>query len=326
MELDHEFTIPVPVDRAWPMLLDVERVAPCVPGATLDSIDGDELSGRLKVKLGAMTITYRGTARIVKADESARVVTMEGTGKEARGSGTASVTVRAELSPVTGDEAAAESTRVSVHTKLKVTGRPAQFGRNILSEVGGKLVARFAKALSEELTAGTPPAAAGKAAVPAAPEVPAAPAVSASEPPAPEVPAAEAPVSEAPVSEPAGSEAPTPEAPVTEPGTGEAVVSASAKPGPAPEPVRPARAPEAAAAPAGKAADEPAAEGRDAPPVSAVPAGAGAPLERRSEDAIDLLEVAGPSVAKRVAPVAAGVIAVFTVWRVFRRRRGRHHR
>jgi carbon monoxide dehydrogenase subunit G len=282
MELDHEFTIPVPVDRAWPMLLDVERVAPCVPGATLDSIDGDELVGRLKVKVGAMTITYRGTARIASADESARVVTIEGSAKEARGSGTASVTVRAEVRPETGDEAAAESTRVTVHTKLNVTGRPAQFGRNMLSEVGGKLIARFAKALAEELTAGAPPAASTASASQAP----------ASEPPASEAPASEAPASEAPASQAPASQAPAAEVPAAE----------------------------AAVAPAGETAGEPATEARDAPGA------VGAPRQRRTEEAIDLFEVAGPSVAKRVAPVAAGVIAVLTVWRVFRRRRGRHHR
>ena len=144
MELDHEFTVPVPVDQAWPVLLDVERIAPCMPGATLDSIDGDEFTGRLKVRLGAMTITYRGSARIAGRDESARTVTIDGTGKEARGSGTASATVHAQMH----DEG--ERTRVTVHTKLNVTGRPAQFGRGILSEVGGKLVKRFADNLAEE--------------------------------------------------------------------------------------------------------------------------------------------------------------------------------
>jgi carbon monoxide dehydrogenase subunit G len=275
MDLEHEFTIPVPVDRAWPTLLDVERVAPCVPGATLDSIDGDEFNGRLKVKLGAMTITYRGTARIVKADESARVVTIEGSGKEARGTGTASVAVRAELRPETGDDdTAGESTRVIVHTRLDVTGRPAQFGRNMLSEVGGKLIARFAKALAEELSAGVP-----DAPVPS-PEAPV------SEPPASTTPVSEAPVSETPVSETPASTTPVSEAAVSEPPVSKAPAST--------EPVPETRKP--------------------------------APPERRTEEAIDLLEVAGPSVAKRVAPVAAGVIAVLTVWRVFRRRRGRHHR
>src|SRR5262245_57355304 len=100
-----------------------------MPGATLDSIDGDEFTGRLKVRLGAMTITYRGSARIASRDEATHSMTIEGSGKEARGSGTASATVRASLQ----DEAG--STRVTVHTKLNVTGRPAHIGRNILSEV-----------------------------------------------------------------------------------------------------------------------------------------------------------------------------------------------
>src|SRR4051794_16702571 len=118
MELDHEFTVPVPVDRAWSVLLDVERVASCMPGATLDSVDGDEYAGRMKVKVGAMTITYRGTARIVSADESSRTVTLEAAAKEARGSGTASATVQAKLHQQ--DDG---TTRVTVRTKLNVTGR-----------------------------------------------------------------------------------------------------------------------------------------------------------------------------------------------------------
>jgi carbon monoxide dehydrogenase subunit G len=271
MELDHDFTIPVPVDRAWPMLLDVERVAPCVPGATLDSIDGDELIGRLKVKLGAMTITYKGAARIVTADESTRTVTIEGSAKEARGSGTASVTVQARLS-----EPTAESTQVSVHTKLNVTGRPAQFGRNILSEVGGKLIARFAKALSEELAAGSPSA-----------------------------------TMQAPVEPPPERQAVSPDDAAASPA--EAAEAAEA-------------ADEHATGSAGTATAAPAASA--APPMS--PTDTARPATRRAsrpgEEAIDLLEVAGPSVAKRVAPVMAGMVAALTIWQVFRRRRGRHHR
>src|SRR4051812_4957543 len=161
MELDHEFTVPVPVEQAWPVLLDVERIAPCMPGATLDSIDGDEFTGRLKVRLGAMTITYRGTARIASRDEKAHTVTIEGSGKEARGSGTAKATVRATLH----DEG--EQTRVTVHTTLNVTGRPAQFGRNILSEVGGRLIGRFAGNLADEITREEAPAKAEAEAEPA---------------------------------------------------------------------------------------------------------------------------------------------------------------
>src|SRR3569833_3741573 len=97
MELDHEFTVPVPAEQAWPVLLDVERIAPCMPGATLDSVAGDEFTGRHKVRLGAMTITYRGSARIAARDEDAHTVSIEGNGKEARGSGTASANVQAQL-------------------------------------------------------------------------------------------------------------------------------------------------------------------------------------------------------------------------------------
>jgi carbon monoxide dehydrogenase subunit G len=253
MELDHEFTVPVPVDQAWPVLLDVERIAPCMPGATLDSVDGDEFTGRLKVKLGAMTITYKGSARIAAQDPAAHTVSIEGTGKEARGSGTASATVQAQLH----DEG--EQTRVTVHTKLNVTGRPAQFGRNIMSEVGGKLINRFAGNLADEITREVP--------AEAAPEASAAPA----EKPqvAPEEPA------------PNGDGAPQ--------AAGEPQVAA----------VEPE--------PAG----------------SATPQAAPRPAAPRSSDdeAINLLEFAGPSIAKRLAPVVAGLAAVWALRRFVRRRR-----
>ncbi|HXA60130.1 MAG TPA: SRPBCC family protein [Streptosporangiaceae bacterium] len=254
MELDHEFTVPVPVDQAWPVLLDLERVAPCVPGAVLDTIDGDEFTGRLKVKLGAMTITYKGLARFVAVDEAAHSVTIEGTGKEARGSGTASATVQAQLYDQ-GDH-----TKVTVHTRLNVTGRPAQFGRSILSEVGAKLIARFADALAEELTS-------------------------------PAVPTEE-------------TSEETSEGQVAERGP-----SADGK---AEHPDAEATSAEEAAIPRLHAVGG---DGRSAVQTA-----------RRSEEAIDLLEVAGPSIAKRAIPLAAGLVAVLAVRHMFRRRRGRHHR
>jgi carbon monoxide dehydrogenase subunit G len=262
MELDHEFTVPVPIDHAWSVLLDVERVAPCMPGAALESIDGDEFTGRLKVKLGAMTITYRGNARISSKDEASRTVIMEGSGKESRGAGTASATVQAKLH----DQG--KTTRVAVHTKLNVTGRPAQFGRNILSEVGGKLVGRFADALAEEI---------------------------------------QRPDTQDPNEAPAAG--PKQSAPESNSASGSTAGSA------------------ASAASAGSAAAE---ESTDVPQQRSGTANDGvrelaAVRERKTPDAIDLLEVAGPSVAKRAAPVAAGFIAVFAIWRLFRRRRGRHH-
>jgi carbon monoxide dehydrogenase subunit G len=147
MELEHTFTVPVPEERAWDVLLDVERVAPCMPGATLDSVDGDEIKGRIKVKVGPISMTYAGTARFTERDPRAHVITLEAAGKETRGAGTASATVRSML------EARGDQTYVVVHTTLNVTGRPAQFGRGVMAEVGGKLIGIFAANLADMLTA-----------------------------------------------------------------------------------------------------------------------------------------------------------------------------
>jgi carbon monoxide dehydrogenase subunit G len=147
MELEHTFTVPVPEERAWDVLLDVERVAPCMPGASLDSVDGDEIKGRIKVKVGPISMTYAGTARFTERDPQAHVITLEAAGKETRGAGTASATVRSML------EARGDQTHVIVHTTLNVTGRPAQFGRGVMAEVGGKLIGIFASNLADMLAA-----------------------------------------------------------------------------------------------------------------------------------------------------------------------------
>jgi uncharacterized protein len=173
MELEHSFTVPVPEERAWEVLLDVKRVAPCMPGATLDSVDGDEIKGRIKVKVGPIAMTYAGTARFTERDPDAHVITLEASGKETRGAGTASATVRSML------EGQGDQTHVVVHTTLNVTGRPAQFGRGVMAEVGGKLIGIFASNLADMLSA--------EPAAPAAePEPPAEPAAA--------VPAADQPI------------------------------------------------------------------------------------------------------------------------------------
>ena len=145
MKLEHEFTVPTSVDEAWKVLLDVERVAPCMPGATLLTVDGDEFTGTVKVKVGPIQVTYKGQAKFAELDESAHRAVIEATGKEARGSGTAAATVVAQMRS-TGD-----TTTVSVETELNVTGRPAQFGRGVMEEVAGKLIGQFANCLAEEL-------------------------------------------------------------------------------------------------------------------------------------------------------------------------------
>ncbi|NDL58761.1 SRPBCC family protein [Phytoactinopolyspora mesophila] len=155
MQLDHQFTVPVPIADAWKVLLDVPRVAPCMPGATLDEFDGETFSGSVKVKLGPISLLYRGTGRFIETDDAAHRVVMEASGKEARGSGTAAATVTASM------VADGDSTHVNVTTDLRITGRPAQFGRGMLNDVGGKLLGQFSDCLATTLgdtgqQAGTP--------------------------------------------------------------------------------------------------------------------------------------------------------------------------
>ena len=104
MEMDHSFTVPVPPERAWDVLLDVEKIAPCMPGATVDEFDGEVVTGRIKVKVGPVSLTYRGTAKFTERDPDAKVILLEASGKETRGAGTASATVRASLEPESGGD------------------------------------------------------------------------------------------------------------------------------------------------------------------------------------------------------------------------------
>jgi carbon monoxide dehydrogenase subunit G len=158
MELHHEFTVPVPVDEAWPALLDIERVAPCMPGASVEEYDGKTVTGSVKVKVGPITVTYKGTAVFEEQDEAAHRMVLIASGRETRGQGTARATVTSTLAENDG------GTTVSVRTDLTVTGRPAQFGRGVMAEVGDRLVGQFAACLAERLTEPAP--------VDAAPEEP----------------------------------------------------------------------------------------------------------------------------------------------------------
>ncbi|WP_405769664.1 SRPBCC family protein [Actinacidiphila glaucinigra] len=170
MELHHEFGVPVPVADAWRALLDIERVAPCMPGATVEEYDGETVRGTVKVKVGPVTVTYRGTAVFEERDGTAHRVVLAARGKEVRGQGTARATVTGTLTEKDG------ATVVSVTTDLAVTGRPAQFGRGVMAEVGDRIIGRFADCLAGRLAAPQAPAGEEDAAKDAAEDAPLVPA------------------------------------------------------------------------------------------------------------------------------------------------------
>mgnify|MGYP000143718725 CR=1 FL=1 len=150
MKLENRFTVPVPRDEAWKVLLDVERIAPCMPGAKLLTRDGDSFTGQVKVKLGPINLTYGGNAKFVQLDEPGGIAVIDASGKETRGTGTAKATITCRLI----DKGA--NTDIEVDTDLAITGKPAQFGRGVLADVSAKLVDQFAACLAEEIQEGTP--------------------------------------------------------------------------------------------------------------------------------------------------------------------------
>ncbi|MDM7489388.1 SRPBCC family protein [Rhodococcus sp. CSLK01-03] len=185
MQLEHHMSVPAPVDEVWTALLDPEKVAPCMPGATLTGVDGNTFTGTVKIKMGPVQLLYKGTGKFVETDEQARRAVMEAAAKDSRGNGTVNATFTITL---TGD---GDRTEGTVVTDLSITGKPAQFGRGMISDVGGKIIEQFTACLADKL--GGPPAA--PAPVPA-PEAAAAP-----EAVAPAAPAA-APVTPAPAAQP----------------------------------------------------------------------------------------------------------------------------
>jgi len=180
MDLSNEFTVDVPIERAWAVLTDVETIAPCLPGAQLQEIEGDEYRGIVKVKVGPITAQYKGKAHFVEQDQVNYRVVLKGEGRDTRGQGNASALITAQMVA-----AGPSSTTVTVTTDLTVTGKVAQFGRGVMADVSGKLMTQFADNLSSTVLA----------------------------PPTEQGPIEEAPV-EAPIETPV--EAPIEEAPVVE--------------------------------------------------------------------------------------------------------------
>lgn len=154
MELNNEFRVAVPSAKVWEVFTDVERVAPCLPGATLLSVEGDTFHGAVKVKVGPITVSYKGVATYKEKDADGRRIVLRAEGKETRGNGTAAATVTAVLN----DEG--DATQVAITTDLAISGKAAQFGRGVLADVSGNLIAQFARSLEAELLGGTTSAAA----------------------------------------------------------------------------------------------------------------------------------------------------------------------
>ncbi len=145
MELANDFVVTASIDATWAVLTDLERIAPCLPGAQLDEVDGDEYRGTVKIKVGPITSQYKGTASFVSLDEANHTAILKATGRDTRGQGNATATVTAKLSPE-GDK-----TKVSVVTELDISGKVAQFGRGMLADISSKLLGQFAERLETDV-------------------------------------------------------------------------------------------------------------------------------------------------------------------------------
>ena len=143
MELNNDFEVAAPIDRVWDVLTDVERVAPCFPGAQLQEVEGDEFRGVVKVKVGPITAQYKGAASFVERDDAGHRAVLRAEGRDTRGAGNAAADITALLEAVDG------GTRVTVTTDLTVTGKVAQFGRGVMADVSRKLMGQFADNLSD---------------------------------------------------------------------------------------------------------------------------------------------------------------------------------
>lgn len=149
MKLQNEFTVDAPLDRTWEVLLDIQRVAGCLPGATMEDAGADGIHhGSMKVKLGPITTTYQGTARLADVDEDTHTARIAVDAREQKGQGTASALITNRLERRNG------GTLVTAETELNITGRPAQFGRGIMEDVAGTMLGEFARRLEREVVEG----------------------------------------------------------------------------------------------------------------------------------------------------------------------------
>ncbi len=334
MRLEQSFEVPVPVEQAWGVLLDVERIAPCMPGATLTSFDGTGFTGTVKVKLGPVSLSYKGTGRFTERDEGARRMAFVAQGQDNRGAGGASARVTAVLHTADGGQA----TLVRVVADIDVAGRAAQFGRGMIADVSGKLIKQFADCLAQTIAESAPVVAAPASTAIASP-APAA-TIDAVAPPEPPpltpvfVEPAPPPVASPPAAEsmPAAGYTPPPttnSAPpeyhplaLQEPPADAAAYAPAASPTPtgnaSPEPVTTPESTYAYAPEPQPAPSAPQPLSAPAQPVEPPPAPAPARPAPREAEPIDLLAVSGAKgTLRRAAPVliiVALVLVGLVVW------------
>jgi uncharacterized protein len=276
MELTNEFTVPVPIERAWEVLTDVELIAPCLPGAQLQEIEGDEYRGVVKVKVGPITAQYKGAATFQEQDEAARRMVLKAEGRDTRGQGSASALITVKMSEESG------RTHVTVDTDLTIKGKVAQFGRGMIADVSGKLMDEFVDCLEGKLEA---PATASRTTPPTR-------SASASA----ESPAVEADASDATEAAAAatGTEQAigTPDGQTPTPADTTAPLFAKSGAGSTPTPVAGATG------------------GAKAEPISGV-----RKIDSPEREPVDLVDAAGASVAKRVGPVVLVLFVLWLLGR-----------
>jgi carbon monoxide dehydrogenase subunit G len=319
MKIANEFTVHVPIDTAWKVLTDLEGIAPCLPGAQLTGVDGDVYKGKVKIKVGPVISEFAGTAQFAEKDDTAHRAVIDAKGRDARSAGNASAAIVAQLRP------AGDSTVVNVDTDLKISGKLAQFGSGMIKEVSEKLLGQFVVALEAKIAADNPAA---------APDGPA-PLSAAASTPAASTPAAS--TDHADAAEPAASDGGA--------STADALPAASPAPGiataddaqasadiqlardeagtdaPLSETIAQERPGAALLAPGGTAE---LATVEDAAPVQKTNDAAPVHKEFASTaepEPLDLMELAGGSIRKRLIPVAIGVVVVvaaIVIWRVAR--------
>ena len=144
MDLNHQFEVPVPVEEAWKILTDVERIAPCLPGAELQEVEGDTYRGVVKVKVGPIQAQFKGQASFIERDDAGHKAVLKGEGRDTGGKGNAAAVITAQLSALSPT-----NTECKVHTDLSITGKVAQFGRGAMADISEKILAQFVVNLNE---------------------------------------------------------------------------------------------------------------------------------------------------------------------------------